>query len=139
MNPGDWPLICLKAQGKYFTNFNLPFGFRWDAACCQDITTLDVQALKKEGITTLAYIDDCWECPRVEALHVSVGYTAGPRLARNGAQSNPQSATTMVWLGLGLVFYTWQMTEAIPLAKLQETLQLAEEWVDRASANVHQL
>ena len=58
LDPADWPLVCLKAQGKYFVDVSLPFGLCWAAACCQDVTTLITRALKEEGIKVLAYIND---------------------------------------------------------------------------------
>ena len=58
LDPGNWPLICLKAQGRYFIDVNLPVGLGWAAIYCQNITTLVVRVLKEEGINTLAYTDD---------------------------------------------------------------------------------
>ena len=40
LDPVDWPLVCLKVQGYYYINISLPFGLRWAAACCQDMTSL---------------------------------------------------------------------------------------------------
>ena len=58
LDPVNWPLVCLKAQGKYFVDMSLPFGLCWVAACCMDVTTLITRALMEEGIKVLAYIDD---------------------------------------------------------------------------------
>ena len=43
----------------------------------------------------------------------------------------------MTWLGLQ--FNTIKMSVTIPLAKLQDTLQLVEDWASRQAANIHQL
>ena len=57
LDPGDWPLICLKAHSRYVINVNLSLHSAC-GSCCQDITTLIVRALKEEGTNTMAYIDD---------------------------------------------------------------------------------
>lgn len=46
-------------------------------------------------------------------------------------------STNMVWLGLE--FDSYNMTVSIPQVKLQELLQLAEEWRNKTSASFHQL
>ena len=58
LDPGDRPLVCLKTQGRYFIDVSLSFGLCWAAACCQEVTTHIVRALKEDDINTLAYIDD---------------------------------------------------------------------------------
>ena len=50
----DWPLVCIKVEGCYFTDISLPFGLRWAAAACQDVTSLIVRDLASKGLHLLS-------------------------------------------------------------------------------------
>ena len=56
---------------------------------------------------------------------------------KEAAHKASPTAQVMTWLGLQ--FDTSEMSVTIPLAKLQDTLQLVEDWVSRQAANIHQL
>ena len=58
LDPGDWPLICFRFQGAYYTDVSLPFSIRWAAAHCQDITSIITRELNRKGAAILSYIDD---------------------------------------------------------------------------------
>ena len=58
LDPCDCPLVCSKAQCRFFINTSLPFRLKRAADCCQDVTTLVVRALQEEGMSTLSYTVD---------------------------------------------------------------------------------
>ena len=58
LDPGDWPLVCINFEGAYYTDISLPFGLRWAAAHCQDVTSLITRELNSQVATVLSYIDD---------------------------------------------------------------------------------
>ena len=39
-------------------DINLPFGLRWGATCCQDVTNMIVSNLVSKGLQVLSYMDD---------------------------------------------------------------------------------
>ena len=120
---------------------SLPFGLRWAAACCQDVTTLITRALKEDGIEVLAYIDDFGGVAQGKNLAGKHFNQLRKKLQQLGLQEALHKAappaTNMVWLGLE--FDSCSMTVSIPQEKLQEALQLAEEWNKKPSATLHQL
>ena len=58
LDPTDWPLVCFSFNGSFFMNISLPFGLRWAASHCQDMTSLITRELTRQGSTVLNYIDD---------------------------------------------------------------------------------
>ena len=60
LDPGDWSLTCFQFEGRYYIDISLPFGLRWAASHCQDITNCVTRDLKRQGLTLLNYIDDFW-------------------------------------------------------------------------------
>ena len=65
LDPADWPLICFQFEGRYFVDISLPFGLRWAASHCQDVTSLVAAELWRQGLTLLNYIDDFGVCGRL--------------------------------------------------------------------------
>ena len=59
LDPGDWPLVCFNFQDDFYTDIlSLSFGLHWDAAHCQDVTSLITRELDSNRATVLSYIDD---------------------------------------------------------------------------------
>ena len=47
LDPADWLLICFLFEGRYFIDISLPFGLRWAASHCQDVTNLVSMELRR--------------------------------------------------------------------------------------------
>ena len=65
LDPSDWPLVCFLFEGRYFVDISLPFGLRWAASHCQDVTNILAAKLRRRGATLLNYIDNFlggWRC-----------------------------------------------------------------------------
>ena len=58
LDPGDWPLVCFRFQGSYYTDISLPFTLRCAAAHCQDVTSTITRELNRKGAAIPSYIDD---------------------------------------------------------------------------------
>ena len=116
LDPADWQLICLKAQGKYFVDVSLSFGLHWAAACCQNVTTLINRALKEEGIEVLSCIDDFGRVAQDKNLACRHFKQLRTKLQQLGLQEALHKAappaTNIVWLGLEFDYCS--MTVSIP-------------------------
>ena len=58
LDHGNLPQLCFRFHGAYHTDIHLPFGLRWAAAHCQDITSIITRELNRKGSAVLSYIYD---------------------------------------------------------------------------------
>ena len=143
LDPADWPLVCFLFEGRYFVDISLPFGLRWAASHCQDITNLMAAELRRRGVTLLNYIDDFGGVAASGALarkHFSALQTLLADLGLQEAThkaSPPPPAQRLTWLGF--VFNTLDMTVTLPPAKLAEIMDLTQQWAVKCTANIREL
>ena len=64
LDPRDWPLVCFTFDGRFYADISLPFGLRWAAAHCQDVTSLVARELGRRGLSLLNYILGGWQRAR---------------------------------------------------------------------------
>ena len=50
--------MWFKVEGHYFIVISLPFGLRWVASFCQNVTGLVIRHLARQSVSILNYIDD---------------------------------------------------------------------------------
>ena len=58
LDPAYRPLICFHFEGRFYIDVSVPFGLRWAASHCQDITNIISRELRGRGLSLLNYIDD---------------------------------------------------------------------------------
>ena len=51
----------LPREGRSFIDISLPFGLRWAASYCQDVTCFVARELERQGLPLLNYIDELGE------------------------------------------------------------------------------
>ena len=54
----DWPLICFCFEGRLYIDVSLPFGLRWAASHCQDVTNIVSRELRGRSLSLFNSIDD---------------------------------------------------------------------------------
>ena len=54
LNPADWPHVCIKAGGRYYTDARLLLSLRWAVAYCHDVISLIVRDLVSKGLKILS-------------------------------------------------------------------------------------
>ena len=141
LDPMDWPLVCFNVNGVYYTNISLPFGLRWAAAHCQDVTSLVTRELNHGGATVLSYINDFGGVPTDQTTAATHFINLRSLLAKVGLWEAEHKASppaqAMVWLGL--LFDTITMTVSLPLDKLAEIQRLVHHWVSKLKATLMEL
>ena len=77
LGPEDWSLVCFNFQEAYYSDTSLPFGLRWAAAHCQDVTSLITRELKRKGAAILSHIDDYGGVATDQASAATISPTSG--------------------------------------------------------------
>ena len=54
LDPGDWPLVCVRFQGAYYTDISLPFGMCLAAVHFKDDTSIITRELNRNGSAILS-------------------------------------------------------------------------------------
>ena len=115
-------------------DLSLPFGLRWAASHCQDVTSLVPRDLTRKGLSILNYIDNFWGGLNSDLTTATDHFTKLQGLLahlglREASHKATAPATSMVWLGL--LFDSMDMTVTLPPNKLTEVLDLISSWVSR--------
>lgn len=58
LDPLDWPLACIRHNGKHYIDCRMPFGSRISSLYMQKMSCLLQRALLQAKITTVVYLDD---------------------------------------------------------------------------------
>ena len=143
VDPFDWSLLGILWDEKFYVDLAIPFGLRHEAMACQRITEAVCFVLKKKHqADTSPYIDDF-----------------GGRAGQDKREANNQHiAIKTILLDLGLMVawekcvpptrvLTWtgttfdkvQMIMRIDVTKVQEALDMVQDFVDKGTITLKQL
>ena len=142
-DPMDWALLGFEWDGEYYIDTKVPFGLRHGAQYCERVTTAVCHAAKvKVGADVAAYIDDMGGvapdnedfaerqfrgvCDTVTdlGLELALDKCIGP-------------ARVMSWTGT--TFDTVAMTMKIDECKIDETLEIAQNFMSREDISIKDL
>ena len=141
LDPADWPLVCFLFEGRYFVDISLPFGLRWAASHCQDVTNIVAAELRRHGATLLNYIDEFGGVAVSSAIahthFVALQTLLGELGLQEAAHKASPPAQTLTWLGF--FFDTINMTVTLPPAKLAKIFSLTRQWALKTTANIREL
>ena len=141
LDPVDWPLMCIKADSRYYMDASLLVSLMWAATCCQNITGLIVRDLVGKGLKVLSYIDNFSRVADSEQYAQQPFDLLHDTLACLGLQEAVHKACSpaciMTWLRLQ--FNTSDMSVTIPEDKLEDILSLVHQWRFKQCANIHKL
>ena len=137
VDPNDWPLLGFQHEGKLYMDICPPLGLRSAAMCMQRTTEAISYIHMKAGFYSRPYLDDFGgaEASQGRAQQAlgalqNIMVDLGVEEAKHKVCQPSQS---MVWLGI--LFNTVEMTMKIPPAKLQEVMELVQQWAGRQRAS----
>jgi len=136
----SYPLLGIEWNKEYYIDISIPFGLRTGALICQKVTNAFVYIMSKYGIDLVNYIDDIAGCNAPDAAQDDYSLVRAKAKAlglREAPHKLCHPCTSMVFLGIN--FDSVALTLKIPADKVQEVLQLLQQWQHRRTASRHQL
>jgi len=136
----SYSLLVIEWEGQYYVDISIPFGLRTGALICQKVTNAFAYIMTKYGVDIVNYIDDLAGCNNPEAAQSDYALVRSTAKAL-GLNEAPHKLcppnTSMVFLGID--FDSITLTLRIPPDKVQEVLELLEQWRHRHTASRNQL
>ena len=140
-DPLDWPLLGLHWGDHTFLDIAIPFGLPWGAMACTRMSNGIQFIMHEEGYDVLPYIDDfLGVAPSLEAAQAAFTRlrTLLAELGVTEACAKAISPTLCLpWIGVE--FDTQAMEIRMPQEKIDDTLDLLNEWRHRTKATLPQL
>ena len=140
-DPGDWPLLCIKWNGKWLCDITMPFGARGSSMHMQRIARAIVRILESKGVTCKMYLDDLViiarnheECVKAFQIARELFQELGLPEAEEKTQY-PSSAAR--WLGINVD--AANMMLSIPPEKVAAILAEVEKYLARRRISKKQL
>ena len=133
-DPGDWNLLGFVWDDLLYFDTTMPMGLRSAAMCCQRLTNAVRYIYQKQGYDLVPYLDDLATAEVPEVANQAFE-TMGDVLADAGLDEavpkaeNPHHDRVF----LGVRFNTINLTLSVPMAKVQETMELLDMWLKRES------
>jgi hypothetical protein len=140
VDPGDAHLLGYYWKDGFYIDLALAMGVRSAAFLCQRVTSAIGHIYSKFGFQVSNYIDDL--AVVVSSDQANVAYDTLGRLIRDlGVQEAPEKAcrpsTEMEFLGVQ--FSVTEMSMSVTPDRLNEILQLVDEWLNKSRATKRQL
>ena len=130
VDPHDWPLLGFKHRGRYYLDICPPFGLRSSAMCMQRTAEAIVYLHGIRGFYCRAYLDDFGGAEptqgtakdaltELQSVMASLGVVEAKHKVHEPSQ-------VMVWLGIS--YDSVNMTMTIPEPKMEEVMNILQEW-----------
>ena len=141
VDPLDWPLLGFMHEGKVFLDVCPPFGLKTSAMCMQRTAEAICYIHGQRGFYSRAYLDDFGGGEATEQRASRALRTLQRVMQELGVREAEAKiclpAQTMVWLGI--LFDTVNMTMSVPQVKLQEVMEIVQQWQGRVRASRHDM
>ena len=140
-DPLDWPLLCVRWNGAYYTDLSMPFGARASSCFMQRIANFVTRVLRDEGMEAMMYLDDVVvvapdhhvatrQYDRVRAFLAELGLPEAIDKAQPPAK-------VVRWLGVQV--NAADMTLSIPHDKVQAALDIVAKYRGARTISKRQL
>ena len=141
VDPGDWPLLGFRHNGKFYMDICPPFGLKTSALCMQRTSEAITYIHGKQGFYSRSYLDDFGGAEKTQgqaqrALH-TLQHIMRDLGVVEAAHKICEPAQVMVWLGI--LFDSRSMEISIPPEKLKEIMAMLATWQGRLRATRQEL
>lgn len=140
IDPSDIHLVGYWWRNKYYFDRVLSFGLRSAAQICQRLTNTITFMCSKENYQIINYLDDFAGGDSPEKAMEAFIFL-GELLSKCGLEESEQKAlqptTRMIFLGV--LLDTLKLTLEIPEFRLTEIKNLMKTWLQKQSANIHDI
>ncbi len=133
-DPLDYPLLGIHWKNLFFLDVAVPFGIRNGAKAMQQVSQAVVDILNSHKLHCLAYIDDLASAHSTRA-QANKSFAKCTEILKElgiteAVEKQQEPSTTATWLGIQ--FDTEAMQMRIPQSKIDQTLNIAEKWVNKS-------
>ena len=141
LDPLDWPLLCVKHDGNYYSDVSLAFGARWASACCQRMSDSLTFIMDKQNYSSKCYVDDTAGCEKekktCENAFDYFNQTCDQINLERALHKGVRSTQLLRWIGW--LFDTVKMQVRLPDDKKQAILNLCIRWLKKSHASLREL
>ena len=140
IDPLDIEKMGFAFNGKYYFDCTLSMGSRSSARCCQRVTSAVIYIYTKWGYFAINYLDDLGGADSED--RADMAFTMLRKLLKKFGLSealNKCCSPTHIMVCLGIEVNSITLTMSIPGEKMQEILDILEEWGEKTTCSVKQL
>ena len=141
IDPNDYSLMGLYWDGAYYQDVGLAFGVKLGSFFCQSVTDAIRHIMAQHGFTVYNYSDDILGIHSSKAISEQAFIFLLALLDDLGlpTSSKKVEAPSRVLTCLGIEFDMDNQEIRIPHVKLNEILELCNQWASRTSATKNQI
>ena len=141
LDPLDWPLLCIKHEGNYYSDISLAFGARWASASCQRMSNSLTHIMAEEDHDSTCYIDDHVGCEETKSSCEQASdhfeNTCDIIKLQRAVHKGVRSTQLLRWIGW--LFDTIKMQVRLPEDKKRAILNLCKKWSTKSCATLKEL